>query len=91
MPIETEEGIKQCKLIAVHAGLEKDKSVEEQIKLLKAKDTSVPKIGPLSGRHSVWDIPEVSHRLRLSWLVVYYVTFGNQCLFLFIYLDRNSL
>ncbi|CAK9168099.1 unnamed protein product [Ilex paraguariensis] len=56
--IETEEGIKHCKLIAVHAGLEKGKGVEEQLKFLKAKDTRIPKVEALSGRKSVWDIPE---------------------------------
>ncbi|KAI8563100.1 hypothetical protein RHMOL_Rhmol03G0087400 [Rhododendron molle] len=56
--LETEEGIKHCKLIAVHAGLEKGKAVEEQLKFLKARDTRVPKVEALSGRKSVWDIPE---------------------------------
>lgn len=57
--IETEEGLKHCKLIAVHAGLEKGDSVEEQLKLLRAKDTSISKIQHLSGRKNVWDIPQV--------------------------------
>ncbi|KAG8648653.1 tyrosine-protein phosphatase RLPH2-like isoform X2 [Manihot esculenta] len=57
--IESEEGIKHCKLIAVHAGLEKAKNVEEQLKFLKAKDTRVPKVEALSGRKNVWDIPKV--------------------------------
>lgn len=57
--IQTEEGIKHCKLIAVHAGLERDEAVDEQLKTLKAKDTRVPKVGPLSGRASVWEIPKV--------------------------------
>ncbi|KAG8648654.1 tyrosine-protein phosphatase RLPH2-like isoform X1 [Manihot esculenta] len=56
--IESEEGIKHCKLIAVHAGLEKAKNVEEQLKFLKAKDTRVPKVEALSGRKNVWDIPK---------------------------------
>ncbi|KDP42697.1 hypothetical protein JCGZ_23637 [Jatropha curcas] len=56
--IENEEGMKHCKLIAVHAGLEKGKNVEEQLKSLKTKDTRVPKIEPLSGRKNVWDIPK---------------------------------
>ncbi|KAF3624549.1 putative uridine nucleosidase 1-like [Capsicum annuum] len=58
VPIKTEEGIKTCKLIAVHAGLEKDKAVEEQIKTLKAKDTRIPKVTALSGRKDVWEIPQ---------------------------------
>ncbi|KAK4343125.1 hypothetical protein RND71_038941 [Anisodus tanguticus] len=56
--IKTEEGIKRCKLIAVHAGLEKSKPVEEQIKTLKAKDTRIPKVEALSGRMDVWKIPQ---------------------------------
>ncbi|EFH58905.1 hypothetical protein ARALYDRAFT_478323 [Arabidopsis lyrata subsp. lyrata] len=57
--IETEKGLKHCKLIAVHAGLEKGNNVEEQLKLLRAKDTSIPRIQhePLTGRKTVWDIP----------------------------------
>lgn len=57
--METEYGNKHCKLIAVHAGLEKNKDVKEQLKSLKARDTSVPKVEALSGRKNVWDIPEV--------------------------------
>ncbi|KAK4396486.1 Tyrosine-protein phosphatase RLPH2 [Sesamum angolense] len=56
--IETNEGLQNCKLIAVHAGLEKDKGVEEQLKYLKAKDTRISKVEPLSGRKNVWNIPE---------------------------------
>lgn len=56
--IETEEGLQKCKLIAVHAGLEKGKGVKEQLNYLKAKDTRIPKVEPLSGRKNVWDIPE---------------------------------
>lgn len=43
----------------MHAGLEKGKGVEEQLKYLKAKDTRIPKVEPLSGRKNVWNIPEV--------------------------------
>ncbi|CAA7021959.1 unnamed protein product [Microthlaspi erraticum] len=56
--IETEKGLKHCKLIAVHAGLENNKSVEEQLEILRAKDTSISRIEPLSGRRNVWDIPQ---------------------------------
>lgn len=56
--VETNDGIKHCKLIAVHAGLERGKKVEEQLELLKAKDTRVPKVEALSGRKNVWDTPE---------------------------------
>ena len=59
MCIENGEGLKHCKLIAVHAGLVKGKDVEEQLKSLKAKGTHVRMVEPLSGRKSVWDIPEV--------------------------------
>ncbi|KAM1184339.1 hypothetical protein ACFX2I_013737 [Malus domestica] len=56
--IETADRIKHCRLIAVHAGLEKDKDVKQQLAFLKAKDTRVPKIEALSGRKNVWDIPK---------------------------------
>ncbi|GAB4833445.1 Tyrosine-protein phosphatase rlph2 [Ancistrocladus abbreviatus] len=56
--VETAEGTKHCKLIAVHAGFEKGKGVEEQLKFLKARDTRVAKVEALSGRKNVWDIPE---------------------------------
>ena len=58
--VETEEGVKHCRLIAVHAGLEKGKGIDEQLKRLKSKDTTIPKVEALSGRKSVWDIPEVN-------------------------------
>lgn len=56
--IETEEGIKNCKLIAVHAGLEKDKEIQKQMESLKAKDTRISKVEALSGRKNVWEIPQ---------------------------------
>ncbi|KAG7624654.1 putative calcineurin-like phosphoesterase domain, ApaH type [Arabidopsis thaliana] len=56
--IETEEGLTHCKLIAVHAGLETKNNVEEQLKLLRDKDTSIPRIQPLTGRKTVWGIPQ---------------------------------
>ncbi|XP_021620756.1 tyrosine-protein phosphatase RLPH2 isoform X3 [Manihot esculenta] len=56
--IESEEGMKHCKLIAVHAGLEEGTNVEEQLKFLRAKDTRLPKVEALSGRKSVWNIPK---------------------------------
>ena len=59
MCLETENGIKHCRLIAVHAGLERDKDVNEQLKILKARNTLGPKIEALSGRKNVWDIPKV--------------------------------
>ncbi|KAJ1419514.1 Serine/threonine-specific protein phosphatase/bi [Sesbania bispinosa] len=56
--MNTDDGVKCCKLIAVHAGLEKGVDVNEQLKLLKARDTRVPKVQALSGRKNVWDIPQ---------------------------------
>ncbi|XP_061370907.1 tyrosine-protein phosphatase RLPH2-like [Gastrolobium bilobum] len=56
--VNTDGGVKCCKLIAVHAGLEKEVDVKEQLKLLKARDTRVTKVEALSGRKNVWDIPE---------------------------------
>ncbi|CAA0837871.1 Calcineurin-like metallo-phosphoesterase superfamily protein [Striga hermonthica] len=58
VPIETKDGLQNCRLIAVHAGLEKGKGVDEQLNYLKAKDTSIPKVEPLSGRKNVWNIPQ---------------------------------
>lgn len=59
MCLETKDGIKKCRLIAVHAGLEEGKDIEEQLKFLKAKETKFPKIMGLSGRKNVWNIPKV--------------------------------
>ncbi|KAM5559552.1 hypothetical protein ABKV19_020957 [Rosa sericea] len=56
--VEIEGETKHCKLIAVHAGLEEDKDVKQQLEFLKARDTRVPKIEALSGRKDVWNIPE---------------------------------
>jgi hypothetical protein len=46
------------KLIAVHAGLE-SQSVEEQMQMLRTKDSKLPRIEPLAGRRNVWDTPPV--------------------------------
>lgn len=56
--IQTEHGLENCKLIAVHAGLEKGKRVVEPLNHLKFKDTRIPKVEALSGRKNVWNIPE---------------------------------
>ncbi|KAG6690289.1 hypothetical protein I3842_10G006900 [Carya illinoinensis] len=56
--LETENGILHCKLIAVHAGLERDKNIKEQLDFLRARDTRVPKVEALSGRKTVWNIPK---------------------------------
>ncbi|XP_059462838.1 uncharacterized protein LOC132191765 isoform X2 [Corylus avellana] len=56
--VETDDGLIHCKLIAVHAGLERNKNVEEQLNFLRARDTRVPKVEALSGRKNVWDIPK---------------------------------
>ncbi|CAL9220219.1 unnamed protein product [Arabidopsis halleri] len=58
--IETEKLLKHCKLITVYAGIEKGNNVEEQLNILRAKDTSIPKIQPLTGRKTVWDIPQLA-------------------------------
>lgn len=50
----------------MHAGLERGKKVEEQLELLKAKDTRVAKVEALSGRKNVWDIPEVITQCPVS-------------------------
>ncbi|XP_039133614.1 tyrosine-protein phosphatase RLPH2-like isoform X2 [Dioscorea cayenensis subsp. rotundata] len=56
--IDSPDGRLCCELIAVHAGLEKSKNVDAQMKRLRAKDTSQPKVTALSGRHDVWEIPK---------------------------------
>ncbi|KAK9733770.1 hypothetical protein RND81_04G091000 [Saponaria officinalis] len=56
--VETSEGLKHCKLIAVHGGLQQDKPVNEQLNVLKARDTSISKVECLSGRKTIWDMPE---------------------------------
>jgi hypothetical protein len=63
--INTDDGVNGCKLVAVHAGLEKGQDVKEQMKNLKARDTRSPKVQALGGRKNVWDIPEVSDNLLL--------------------------
>ncbi|PWA97676.1 hypothetical protein CTI12_AA026970 [Artemisia annua] len=56
--INTAQGTKHCKLIAVHAGLEKDKDVEEQMITLRARNTEFPSLKAISGRTSVLEMPE---------------------------------
>lgn len=58
--VETAEGLKNCRLIAVHGGLQQGKPVDEQLKLLRARDTAISKVECLSGRKTIWDMPEVS-------------------------------
>ena len=60
VPVDTDEGQIVCKLIAVHAGLERSMDLNEQLRVLRTKDTRVPKVQMLSGRQDVWDIPKVS-------------------------------
>ncbi|XP_020106857.1 uncharacterized protein LOC109723057 [Ananas comosus] len=62
VPVDTDEGRICCKLIAVHAGLLKSKGVDERLKLLRARDTRLPKVQELSGRQDVWEIPKVMRR-----------------------------
>lgn len=60
VPIDTDGGQILCKLIAVHAGLEKSLDLNEQLRVLRTRDTRVPKVQMLSGRQDVWNIPQVS-------------------------------
>ncbi|KAG6526722.1 hypothetical protein ZIOFF_016723 [Zingiber officinale] len=59
VPIDSPEPRISCKLIAVHAELQKTKPVEEPQKLLRARGTRISKVDQDSGRHDVWGIPEV--------------------------------
>ncbi|KAF7036218.1 hypothetical protein CFC21_046947 [Triticum aestivum] len=56
--IDTDGGQILCKLIAVHAGLEKSLDLNEQLRVLRTRDTRVPKVQMLSGRQDVWNIPQ---------------------------------
>uniref|UniRef100_M8AQJ2 Uncharacterized protein n=1 Tax=Aegilops tauschii TaxID=37682 RepID=M8AQJ2_AEGTA len=56
--IDTDGGQILCKLIAVHAGLEKSLDLNEQLRVLRTRDTRVPKVQMLSGRQDVWSIPQ---------------------------------
>lgn len=77
MPIDTDEGQIICNLIAVHAGLEKSIDLNEQLIVLRTRDTRVPKVPMLSGRHDVWNTPKVSYyvycplfHLTKTWLLM---------------------
>ncbi|CAA7405382.1 unnamed protein product [Spirodela intermedia] len=56
--LDAPEGRLCCKLIAVHAGLERGKPVEQQLRTLRSRDTSISKVEALSGRQNVWNIPK---------------------------------
>jgi len=56
--IDTDEGQIICNLIAVHAGLEKSIDLNEQLRVLRTRDTRVPKVPMLSGRQDVWNTPK---------------------------------
>uniref|UniRef100_K3Y9H0 Calcineurin-like phosphoesterase domain-containing protein n=1 Tax=Setaria italica TaxID=4555 RepID=K3Y9H0_SETIT len=58
VPIDTDEGQIICNLIAVHAGLEKSIDLNEQLRVLRTRDTRVPKVPMLSGRQDVWNTPK---------------------------------
>jgi hypothetical protein len=60
----------------VHAGLERNKNVEEQLNFLRARDTRVPKVEALSGRKNVWDIPKV-----MAHYLLYLLFSCSNCLF----------
>jgi len=83
--IDTEEGRMCCKMIAVHAGLEKSRGVDEQLVFLRARDMSIPKVEDLSGRANVWEIPEVMQQFYFAVL-----SLGiNICEFSVLYLKRH--
>ncbi|KAG0525658.1 hypothetical protein BDA96_06G075400 [Sorghum bicolor] len=58
VPIDTDEGQIICNLIAVHAGLERTIDLNEQLRVLRTRDTRVPKVQMLSGRQDVWNTPK---------------------------------
>jgi len=59
VPIDTDEGEIICNLISVHAGLERTIDLNEQLRVLRTRDTRVPKVQMFSGRQDVWDTPKV--------------------------------
>lgn len=58
VPIDMDGGQIICNLIAVHAGLERTIDLNEQLRVLRTRDTRVPKVQMLSGRQDVWDTPK---------------------------------
>jgi hypothetical protein len=74
--VETDDGLIHCKLIAVPAGLKRDKNVEEQLNFLRVRDTRVPKVEALSRRKNVWDIPKV-----MAHYLLYLLLSCSNCLF----------
>ena len=98
MWIDSPDGRLCCKLIAVHAGLEKSKKVDAQMEQLRAKDTSQPKVAALSGRQNVWEIPKVVFVFRCFSEMVDHMGIATHtdnkpsCLFiyLFIYLSLHG-
>ena len=71
VPIDTDEGQIICNLIAVHAGLERTIDLNEQLRVLRTRDTRVPKVQMLSGRQDVWDTPKVKKKSASYFSLVY--------------------
>ena len=72
MPIDTDEGQIICNLIAVHAGLERTIDLNEQLRVLRTRDTRVPKVQMLSGRQDVWNTPKVRKKKSASYFSLVY-------------------
>lgn len=67
MPVDMDGGQIICNLIAVHAGLERTIDLNEQLRVLRTRDTRVPKVQMLSGRQDVWDTPKV----KKIWILLF--------------------
>lgn len=67
------------KLITVHAGLE-SKAVDNQMQMLKTKDSKLPRIEPLAGRKNVWNTPPVRETNTYTLICSYLLT---ACLIIF--------
>jgi hypothetical protein len=72
VPIDMDGGQIICNLIAVHAGLERTIDLNEQLRVLRTRDTRVPKVQMLSGRQDVWDTPKVKKKYAYYYLSLVY-------------------
>lgn len=51
-------------LVAIHAGIEKDKKLEPQLEILRKRDVTSYRLEALSGRKNVWEMHPVESPLQ---------------------------
>jgi len=90
VPIDTDEGQIICNLIAVHAGLERTIDLNEQLRVLRTRDTRVPKVQMLSGRQDVWNTPKVKKKSASYFSLVYQKRNLLSAFFIFTSLVRQN-